>query len=559
MKNRFFPSLYMGAALAFLLSCEQAPTRVTGGGSSETTNGLTVTGSVFYPDNSVPEGARVFLRPRSFLRDTTQAPLSKTMGATLEARVSATGEYRFDSVGRGEYLMEITDGQGNGALIECDLNWNLKRIDFPPSRLKPTGAIAGVISITSEQSSGAYVQIYGLDRVVRTHPQSGEYLIEDLAEGKYTLRALTSIPQNDPHVLPGIKVQSAITARADSVKLASFEEEDYALWPFTRQIHLNTTSSGADVSEGVADFPLLVRLNAGNFDFTQSEREGIRFSGMAGNRLRYEIERWDAVERRAEIWVRVDSVHAASNRQYINLHWGRGGVPDWSDGRAVFDTALGYAGIWHLHESAVDTLSDNLYKDASPGGNHGDDRIAGPSAQGLIAEGASLAKGDHIRMVQPGSVLRPEKQVTLSGWVKVGATDVGGGTIATMGDTYGLRVDPSGGIRFFFFDGKDWPVLFTRNVYIKDTSWHHCVGVHTGSALEIYVDGKLKESMPVSGAMVYTLGSNFQIGRHGDNKTIYDFTGHLDEVRVSRLARSPAWIKLSFENQRLNQTLLEFR
>jgi hypothetical protein len=37
------------------------------------------------------------------------------------------------------------------------------------------------------------------------------------------------------------------------------------------------------------------------------------------------------------------------------------------------------------------------------------------------------------------------------------------------------------------------------------------------------------------------------------------FAGTLDEVRISTVVRSPGWIRLSYENQRSGQTLVEFR
>jgi hypothetical protein len=65
-----------------------------------------------------------------------------------------------------------------------------------------------------------------------------------------------------------------------------------------------TTPDGADLPAGAAeaDFPLLVRLNKGNFDFSQTKPKGadLRFSS-ASQPLVYQIDEWDAASGRASV------------------------------------------------------------------------------------------------------------------------------------------------------------------------------------------------------------------------------------------------------------------
>ena len=39
-------------------------------------------------------------------------------------------------------------------------------------------------------------------------------------------------------------------------------QEDYTLWPYHEDFILNTTSSGAGITNNVVGFPVLIRLNA---------------------------------------------------------------------------------------------------------------------------------------------------------------------------------------------------------------------------------------------------------------------------------------------------------
>jgi biopolymer transport protein ExbB len=353
--------------------------------------------------------------------------------------------------------------------------------------------------------------------------------------------------------------QADDTTDVGSVILASFENEDYSTWPYSRRLLLNTTSSGAYVPGMVTDFPVLVRLHRGNFDFSQSRGTDIRFSNAQGAHLRYEIEQWDPAKGEAAIWVRVDTIRGNSNQNYLTLLWGRNQVPDWSNGQLVFDTAAAFGGVWHLKESAADTLANRLYADATPAENHGNDRILGSDTAGLIGNGQYFSPTDYIQ-VHPIQTLKPSGRLTVSGWFKASATGTEGGDLLSMGDSYGLRVYPQGAGVFLPKPGvNQWQALDWRDANLLDTAWHYLVGVYTGKDMLLYVDGRFQASLPFTGSLSYLMAPDFFIGRHGTGKSAYKYSGYLDEIRVSATARSADWIRLCFENQRVNGTLVEFK
>ncbi|MBN1600160.1 MAG: hypothetical protein JW915_01060 [Chitinispirillaceae bacterium] len=74
--------------------------------------------------------------------------------------------------------------------------------------------------------------------------------------------------------------------------------EDYSTWSYTKTFTLNTSITGANISSNNVNFPVLLRLNPGNFsDFSQTLASGadIRFAKTNGVPLRYAIERWVAI------------------------------------------------------------------------------------------------------------------------------------------------------------------------------------------------------------------------------------------------------------------------
>ena len=67
----------------------------------------------------------------------------------------------------------------------------------------------------------------------------------------------------------------------------------------------------------------------------------------------------------------------------------------------------------------------------------------------------------------------------------------------------------------------------------------------------VYINGRLEgEEHPL---LDIKSPERMWVGGWYDN---FDFDGDIDEVRISKVARSPAWIKLEYENQKANQELV---
>jgi endonuclease/exonuclease/phosphatase family metal-dependent hydrolase len=143
----------------------------------------------------------------------------------------------------------------------------------------------------------------------------------------------------------------------------------------------------------------------------------------------------------------------------------------------------------------------------------------------------------------------------ISAWVKYTATDTSGGDVANMGDSYGLRVQPNGTVKAYFFKGGGvWPNSLSTAT-TNDGTWHHIVGQYDGSTLAVYVDG-VQSGTPtaVSGAIVYALGPNFLLGQNGQGGTNHNFHGSIDQVRVYNRALTPAEIQALYGEAPVNTT-----
>ncbi|MGL1888595.1 MAG: DUF2341 domain-containing protein, partial [Reichenbachiella sp.] len=261
--------------------------------------------------------------------------------------------------------------------------------------------------------------------------------------------------------------------------------EVYTDWTYNRTIGLNTTPTGANVTSTVTNFPVLIRLNQANFDFTQTMTNGedIRFAEAGGDALSYEIERWDNSNKLAEIWVKVPSItgNATTN---ITMYWGEAGSTDRSNSELTFDTGDNFAGVWHLEEDGNTTAGG--YIDATINGYDGTgiSMTTGSDETAAIGSGQRFdGTSDYITLPSNVDFLRNVSAHTLSGWVKFDNT----GNQAILG----LGINGAGGLTsrgelqlttggYFRVGGRDTDggsfLSTSKGIYTIDT-WYHFVGV----------------------------------------------------------------------------------
>jgi hypothetical protein len=344
-------------------------------------------------------------------------------------------------------------------------------------------------------------------------------------------------------------------------------------WQYAERLFLNTTPSGANVPGNVPHFPVLIRLTNNNFDFSQTEPGGadIRFAKQDNAPLSYEIERWNSAGGLAEIWVKVDTVYGNVNTQFITMYWGASAGTA-SNSAAVFDTASGFQGVWHLGQSAKDatinhydgTLSDTVPV-PSPG-------IIGTAYQFDGVSNAIMMNGtanSTMNFPQDG-------HYTLSAWVYADTLDY-----SVQADTsykndmtivskdncqYALKTTLTNWQFFEFRANAGWEY---SNAPAVKRSWKYVAGVRDGTRQYVYVDGIcIVDSVSNLQLLLSprSTAADLAIGKMPGKRhptDLFDantnfFHGIIDEVRISSVPLTPDWIKLCFMNQKADDALVVF-
>ena len=132
-------------------------------------------------------------------------------------------------------------------------------------------------------------------------------------------------------------------------------------WQFRKKIALDTTSAGAEISQNLAEYPVLIRLHSGNFDFTQANENGddLRFVGTDDTTLlKYHIEQFEAFDEIAYVWVKVPQLAAGSDQGHIWLYYGNKAAVSGGDPKSTFDPQ--FQAVYHFNEF------EGLPQDAGP-------------------------------------------------------------------------------------------------------------------------------------------------------------------------------------------------
>lgn len=344
----------------------------------------------------------------------------------------------------------------------------------------------------------------------------------------------------------------------------------YDAWTQNRTIRFNTKASGANVAGTVTNFPVLIRLTpaeAAVFTGAKAGGADIRFAKSNDTVLPYQIERWDATAQRAEIWVKLDTVRGNDSTQSIKMYWGNSGATSQSNGRAVFDTALGYAGVWHLGDSTGRAPRPNAitgrFKAAPVSFASGYQPPSGLIGRAENLTGGSNADSTTFLAINEGTSSTqfnfPAGAFTYSAWINPSE-------ITSFARLISLVSADAGADRIFLafsggnLVGRVWgtashPTNSTTAPAVGEWS-HVAMTVSRGPALDttrLYHNG-LEVAMSTHNPMAGVERNYVRIGKDyintGSDQT---YNGLIDEARLSSATRGADYIKLSHASQAFAQ------
>jgi hypothetical protein len=281
-------------------------------------------------------------------------------------------------------------------------------------------------------------------------------------------------------------------------------------------------------------------------------------AGDGVTKLDHEIEKYDETTGELVAWVEVNSLSGTNNTD-IYIYYGNTSLAEgenqWNP-LGVWDS--NYVGVWHLKETPT---VDPLAYDSTSNDNDASflaDMTSGDQVGGQI-DGAmdfdDAGSNDRVRADDDPS-LGGMSGLTVETWVNLKQT------VPQVGDnsqSYYLSYKSHSGAPWFSWQlmAPDWDPGFYLEVNTDGVSgsvhgntvasadtWYHIVGVYeSGQPLKLYVNGGDDSKWPdTPSGNVLDSDQPYYMGG--------DVNGILDEFRISKVARSAAWIETEYNNQR---------
>ena len=467
--RRIISHLFLLLAIAcsvVFISCGQKQT-ITGGTS--TSENAHVTGIIVDSTGAPAPYAIVQLIPALY------NPMTDSLSDNIKTDTTdIAGHYSFDSISAGKYNIAAVHHSSGMRSLNQTLTVTSNIIYDHIDTLQKTGTLRITLPDTVKDVK-SYVYIPGTTIAVSANSATSENGTLILTVDSVPAAVIQNIYYvKNPGITPPQPIGSNINVQpSDTVTIG------YSEWTYHKLLYLNTSSTGAEISETVTAFPVLIRLTNDNFNFRQSSGRGkdIRFTKADNTTpLPYEIDVWDSANGYAALWVKLDTIYPHSTQQFFRMHWGHTGSStiDLSNSSAVFDTLAGFVGVWHMNLAQNYILTDATahHYNATPKGFV--KTIATNAIAGNTQQFDGFTTHFELEHTSNSALNFPlNGTYTISAWVYTDSLNNAYHTIFSKGNMqYALQINKNNIVEFFEFQANiGWNITLhqcgTKNLVLR--------------------------------------------------------------------------------------------
>lgn len=363
------------------------------------------------------------------------------------------------------------------------------------------------------------------------------------------------VPGDTSKPVPGDTAKPVPGDTGHTVPPVTPADTAFPAWAHKGMVNLHLPSAPAGGPSQAFDFPLLLRLTAANFRFSEARDSGqdLRFMTPRGKTLEYSVARWDAAAQQAEVYVRCDTLASSQSSPIFLMYWGNPKAEAASRASAAFSPSLGWTGVWHLEENGNGQSGE--YRDAAAS-HHGTAgggypaRVQGPVGYAQDFDG----RGSQGRIAIPNDYDPGASRFSMTLWIYRDGTNPAYLFIKSQRDLPAQRFELDLGLGNGNVGFGSMGVRTETGFGIRLAEWTHLGIVCDGDSLRFYANGVFKEARPFAYGGE-TTGNVFAGVRNPSGE--YGFTGKLDELWSFEGVRDPWYMRLLYENQRPGSTLAE--
>ncbi len=308
-------------------------------------------------------------------------------------------------------------------------------------------------------------------------------------------------------------------------------------WTGRKAFTVDTSAEGGAIPGEIGGATVLLRLHQGNFPFELAREDGsdLRFVAEDGKTvLAHQIEKFDGLLTEAFVWVRVPEIKAGALTKFW-MYFGNAGELEASDAKA-FDgnTVLAY----HFAESGAAPA------DSSDKGNAAEN--AGAPAEGSMIGSGIRFLGNNPVKVPASDTLKwmPGNAMTWSAWIKPSTLQPNAVIFSRTDGANAFRIGLDQGVPYVEVADASGTKRSAPGQPLAVNVWKQLAVVADGGAMTVYVDGEKAGTLD---APLPAVAGPAVIG--GDGTDALGFTGEMDELVISQVARPEGAVKLAAVNQ----------
>ncbi|GER10187.1 DUF2341 domain-containing protein [Variovorax boronicumulans] len=328
-----------------------------------------------------------------------------------------------------------------------------------------------------------------------------------------------------------------------------------AEWAYRKPVTIDGGPQAGAIGSDAGRVPVLVRLHTGNFKFEGVSETGADLRFVAGDDktvLNHQIEQFDPLLGIALIWVDVPNV-SAGTPQKLWMYYGNPKAPASGNGQRSFDPD--YTLVYHFAEGAVPPRDTTAY------GNNGQ-TAAVPVEGTVIGKGAQLGNGALMLPATPSLAVTAGGTLTFSAWIKPDSLGARQAIYARRDGASELVVGIDQGVPFVQVNGQ----RSTPGQPVQAGQWSHLAVKAEGDSVALYVGGRPAVSLA---AKLPALNTAAALGADAPAAApaapgaapvagFAPFTGAIDEVRLSKVARPDALLLADAVSQGAESRLAAF-
>lgn len=231
----------------------------------------------------------------------------------------------------------------------------------------------------------------------------------------------------------------------------------------------------------------------------------------------------------------------------IRMYYGSA-LGDQQQKTAVYPTADNWQAYWSLEEAAAGAGGGAIYLDWTSNANDGEDYVSDTGKGGQVGLGQEFDADDYIDTPLPISSLA---NFTLSAWMKHPTPAAGYGWLFGEDASGAFLFGKQGAANacYSYIDGLSpgGAVVWGAAQNLFDGGWHFVTLAYNGSQLIFYGDDNTAETSNQTGTP--NAGTNIRIA----GRRIGEYWNeHIDEARISSVARSENWHLTQYNCQNAN-------